>query len=166
MWKAQVRNLEGDTIREFNCKPSQGQTCTGWQHKCGGVSGTRGWRRALPKIHLLLVWKKNKVVTEVKKKKKNIISFGWKKDHCIEHVCHFSAKLPLFFDEMKKASLGGASAQCAHVNFLNNLNTCVCADLKFVKKFTRPDFCATILHTKNALIGTNFANNKAASISI
>ena len=41
----------------------------------------------------------------------------------MEHVCHFSAKLLLFLNEIKRASLGGAIAQWAHINFL--IHTCV-----------------------------------------
>ena len=72
---------------------------------------------------------KNKVVTEVKKRRRISSLLAEKKDHCMEHVCHFSAKLLLlFFNEIKRALLGGASAQWADINFLTHLDlihTCV-----------------------------------------
>ena len=46
----------------------------------------------------------------------------------MEHVCHFSAKLLLFLNEIKRASLGGAIAQWAHINFLIHLDTYMCVD--------------------------------------
>ena len=59
------------------------------------------------------------------KKKGEEYNLFWlrKRDHCMEHVCHFSAKLLLFLNEIKRASLGGAIAQWAHINFL--IHTCV-----------------------------------------
>ena len=44
----------------------------------------------------------------------------------MEQVCHFSAKLLLFLNETKRASLGGASAQWSHINFLTHLDAYVC----------------------------------------
>lgn len=128
MWKAQVRNLERNKIQHVNStakllkkKPAlvDNISVEGWVEP--GVGGEHCQR------YICSLSGKKQSGDRGKKKKKNIISFGWKKDHCMEHVCHFSAKLLLlFFNEIKRASLGGASAQWAHINFLTHLDAYVC----------------------------------------
>ena len=128
MWKAQVRNLERNKIQHVDStakhlkkKPAlvDNISVEGWVEP--GVGGEHCQR------YICSLSGKNKVATEVKKEEEYHL-FWLKKDHCMEHVCHFSAKLLLFFNEIKRASLGGASAQWADINFLTHLDlihTCV-----------------------------------------
>ena len=83
MWKAQVRNLERNKIQHVNStakllkkKPAlvDNISVEGWVEP--GVGGEHCQR------YICSLSGKKQSGDRGKKKKKNIISFGWKKDHC------------------------------------------------------------------------------------
>ena len=52
VWRGEWNHSLPKCTQKRTTKP----TCTGWQHRCGGESGTRGWRRALQGTRWLLPW--------------------------------------------------------------------------------------------------------------
>ena len=52
VWRGEWNHSLPKCTQKRTTKP----TCTGWQHRCVGESGTRGWRRALQGTRWLLPW--------------------------------------------------------------------------------------------------------------